>query len=107
MAAFDSRDGSDRQSHRRIAAFQVNLTDRQRERIRSLVLRIDLPAAETIHTVITGRRGERHCGALRVDQQQAATDLIAAGVIATYDGELMPSRRLEAAMDNFQLQRLR
>jgi len=90
-----------------IAAFRVNLTDRQRERIRSLVLRIDLPPPRPIHTAITGRRDERHWGALRVDQQQAATELIAAGVIATYDDELMPSRRLEAAIDNFQLQRLR
>jgi hypothetical protein len=90
-----------------IAAFQVKLTNRQREQIRSHVLRIDLPAAETLHRVITGRRDERYWGALGIDQQQAATALIAAGVIATYDDELMPSRRLEAAIDNFQLQQLR
>ena len=64
-----------------IAAFQVNLTDRQRERIRSLVLRIDLPAAETIHTVsspvdATSATGEHS----RSTKQQAATELIAAGV---------------------------
>jgi hypothetical protein len=33
--------------------------------------------------------------------------LIAAGVIATYHDELIPSRRLEAAIDNFPLQQLR
>jgi DNA-binding XRE family transcriptional regulator len=89
-----------------IAAFQVKLTNRQREQIRSHVLRVDLPAAETIHAVITGRRDERYWGALGVDQQQAATALIAAGVIATYDDELMPSRRLETAIDNFPVQQL-
>jgi hypothetical protein len=47
----------------------------------------------TIYTVITGRRDERYWGALGVD-------------IATYDDELMPSRRLETAIDNFQLQQL-
>lgn len=71
------------------------------------VLRIDAPAAKLIHTVITGRRNERYWGAFGVDQQQAATELIAAGVIATYDDELIPSRRLEAAIDNFPLQQLR
>ena len=54
-----------------IAAYQVNLTDRQRERIRGHVLRIDAPAAKlVIHTVITGRRNERYWGAFGVDQQQ-------------------------------------
>jgi hypothetical protein len=33
--------------------------------------------------------------------------LIAAGIIASYDDELIPSRRLETAIDNFPLQHLR
>jgi hypothetical protein len=41
------------------------------------------------------------------DVVQAATALIAAGIIATYDDELIPSRRLETAIDNFPLQLLR
>jgi transcriptional regulator with XRE-family HTH domain len=90
-----------------IAAFQVNLTDRQRERIRSHVLRIDVPAAQVIYTVITGRRAERYRGDLDKEEHHAATELIAAGVIVSYHDELAPSQRLEAAIDNFPLQQLR
>jgi hypothetical protein len=63
-------------------------------------------AGEDTLVLVAGSGGDLG-GALGVDQQQAATELIAAGVIATYDDELMPSRRLEAAIDNFQLQQLR
>jgi hypothetical protein len=90
-----------------IAAYQVNLTDEQRERIRSRVLRIDLLTAQVIHAVITGRRAERYWDDLDKEQHDAATELIAAGVIVSCHDELTPSERLEAAIDNFPLQQLR